>query len=527
MESVPDLTVPFPVVPAQLVESLPAALFVFARHSARRHRFLYASPGWEELCGMPAASVPGRAQVSYELVHPEDRAALRAAIDGARPPGPWLHETRVRRGDGGWRWLRIRARPQIQPDGAVHWYGLVVDITAEKQARDRLAASEAQLRGYFQNAPEALFTVEVHEDGRFTFGDVNPTHERLTGLRQEMLAGLTPEEVLPPEVAREVLAHYRACVAGGEVMRYEESLPLPAGTRLWETVLVPIRDGSGRIARLLGGSTDITARRLHEEGLRTAAREAEEASRAKSEFLSGTSHELRTPLNAILGFTEALTAGIYGPLAPKQVEAVTVIRDAGAHLLELVNDLLDLARIEARRLPLDPEAVDAALVAREVTEMLALQAAQNGIALSCTAAAGLPPVWADPLRLRQIVTNLVGNAVKFTLRGGQVRLELEPAPGGGLLLRVSDTGIGIRAEDMDRLMQPFQALHDPAGRRPNEGLGLGLALTRALVEQHGGTMRLESRYRAGTTVTVTLPAAPAGALPARVPLAPPAAPAAA
>ncbi|HEX3431181.1 MAG TPA: HAMP domain-containing sensor histidine kinase [Rhizomicrobium sp.] len=228
---------------------------------------------------------------------------------------------------------------------------------------------------------------------------------------------------------------------------------------------------------------------------------AEAASRAKSEFLANMSHELRTPLNAILGFSEMIYSGPHG--ANRSVEYAKLVHQSGDHLLALVNDILDLAKIESGRFELRDKDLDAAHLIGETVRLMAGKAGSAGLALVMDVASDLPLVRADERALRQILINLLSNALKFTPAGGEVAVFARLANSGDVMLGVRDTGIGISADDQLRVFQSFgQGRHDVA----DKGTGLGLPIVKGLSEAHGGHVELESREGEGTCVTVMLPA---------------------
>jgi signal transduction histidine kinase len=236
-----------------------------------------------------------------------------------------------------------------------------------------------------------------------------------------------------------------------------------------------------------------------------AAKEtAETASRAKSEFLANMSHELRTPLNAIIGFSEIIKSRKFGPWSERYPDYAGDIFNSGTHLLALINDILNLSKLEAGQFVLQEDEIDLAGTVEACMNLVETQARQSKIRLSV----GLDPdfclIRADDRRLRQVLINLLSNAVKFTPEGGHIRISSTPR-NGGLAVQVSDTGIGIAAEDIPKAMTPFGQV-DSKIRRKQEGTGLGLPLAKQLVELHGGTFAIESRLRVGTTVTFVLPA---------------------
>jgi signal transduction histidine kinase len=260
--------------------------------------------------------------------------------------------------------------------------------------------------------------------------------------------------------------------------------------------------------RLRGAVTELeeTKRRLEATTaeLTTALEAADAGDRAKSQFLATMSHELRTPLNAIIGFAEFLGTDLCGSLTPKQRGYVGDIHHAGRHLLDLVNDVLDLSRIDARQLVLDEEVVDVEETIAGALAMVSLRAAEVGIALRSTVAPGLPPVRADARRLRQILLNLLSNAVKFTPKDGAITLSAERR-GGDLAIVVADTGIGMAPEHIGIALARFGQVDNRLARR-YEGTGLGLPLVKRLVELHGGKLTIDSALGSGTTVTALLPA---------------------
>ena len=241
------------------------------------------------------------------------------------------------------------------------------------------------------------------------------------------------------------------------------------------------------------------------DDLIAARQDAESASRMKSEFLANVSHELRTPLNAIIGFSDVLHGELFGPIgSARYKEYARDIRDSGSHLLSIINEILDLSKVAAGKIDLHEGEVMLADVIDAATRLLQGRANECGVSL-------IPPVlpepillWADEQRLKQILLNLLSNAVKFTLPGGRVSVEAERID-GAVAVRVRDTGIGMSADDIPKALEPFTQV-DSTPSRLFGGTGLGLPLTKALVELHGGELRLDSTPGVGTSVTVLLPA---------------------
>jgi signal transduction histidine kinase len=232
--------------------------------------------------------------------------------------------------------------------------------------------------------------------------------------------------------------------------------------------------------------------------------DAAAASRAKSEFLANMSHELRTPLNAIIGFAEVIERETFGPAAPRYREYASDIHGSGQHLLQVINDILDLAKVEAGQMRLHEARLDPALVMQGCVRLIKPRAAKQNVRLYTAFDPNLPVLLADEARLRQIGLNLLSNAVKFTKPGGRVTVSTGVSPENGITLAVSDTGIGMTAEEISIALEPFQQVTSSLSRT-NEGTGLGLPLTKTLVEMHGGRLDIASVPGRGTTVTVTFP----------------------
>jgi signal transduction histidine kinase len=266
-----------------------------------------------------------------------------------------------------------------------------------------------------------------------------------------------------------------------------------------------------RVRYVLRSSRAFEALRRNQETLIAAKDAAEAANRAKSEFLANMSHELRTPLNAIIGFSSIMQQGMFGPLSEKYAEYAGMVCDSGTHLLAIINDILDLAKAESNQLELREEDIDIARVIALSSTIVREMAEKAGVNYDVTMVDVLPRVRADSAKLRQILINLLGNAVKFTPSGGNVSLSAEATPDGGLQFRIADTGIGIPEDMMDVAMAPFGQVDSRLARK-YEGTGLGLPLTKRLVEMHGGTFDLSSEPGRGTVATVRLPKTPGAVL---------------
>lgn len=253
---------------------------------------------------------------------------------------------------------------------------------------------------------------------------------------------------------------------------------------------------------------DITERKKTERALRIAKQSAEQASAMKTQFLANMSHELRTPLNSIIGFSEMMKNGVLGELQPsKYREYVADIHRGGRHLLSLINDLLDLSKAEADALSIFEEKFDLVEIAQSVVESMLPQAYDKRIDLSCRAASEMVWFLGDERMMRQVLLNLVSNAIKFTPKGGDVSIDVERTAKGEIRLAVRDTGIGIPAEQIPRAFVAFVQVDNAYSRDEAQGTGLGLALAKRFVELHEGTIRMESEENVGTVVSIVFPAA--------------------
>ncbi|THD81627.1 MAG: HAMP domain-containing histidine kinase [Phenylobacterium sp.] len=311
-------------------------------------------------------------------------------------------------------------------------------------------------------------------------------------------------------------------VAPDERPQVEAALQLAVADGSAEIGFTPDHDSQGwcvlslrrmNSIRIAAALRDARAERAREAALDEARVSAEAQNAGKSRFLANMSHELRTPLNAIMGFSDIMRQRLFGPLSDRYAEYADLVHDAGSHLLELINDILDMSKIEAERFELTREAFDAREAVSAVIRLMRGQAERAGVTLRGILPGEPLEVEADRRAIKQIALNLVSNALKFTPRSGSVTLIVQAA-GEALEIVVSDTGVGIAAGDLGRLGQPFEQAGDADQRAA--GSGLGLSLVRAFAELHGGEMTLESTVGEGTTVTVRMPVLAPAPEPARL-----------
>jgi PAS domain S-box-containing protein len=489
---------------AQLFEFPLALLFIagldgyFKRVSAGYQRLL----GWteEELLSRPF----------FEFVHPDDLGTLGASIQevvGGRTE-VINQEIRVLCKDGTYRLLMGNYRPVLD-QGVM--YGMAVDITERKRTEEALRESERQTRLILDTAYEAFISIDL--EGRIV--DWNAEAERVFGWSREEALGRVLADTIVPERYRAAhvrgLKHYLATGEGPLLGRRIEIEALRRNGSEFPVELTISPTPLDHTVVFNAFLRDITDRRRAEEALHAASGEAERAreeaqlaNRAKSEFLARMSHELRTPLNAILGFAQLLE--IDG-LGAQHGESVGQILRAGRHLLQLIDEVLDVARIEQGGLSLSIEPVHLGDVVREAVDLVRPLAVSAHVEIRADLAQFDLHALADGQRLRQVIMNLLSNAVKYNREGGEVTVSYSPAPDGRVRIAVADTGPGIAAELMDRLFLPFERLG--AERTPVEGTGIGLSISKRLVELMGGEIGAESQMGQGSTFWVELEAAEA------------------
>jgi signal transduction histidine kinase len=316
---------------------------------------------------------------------------------------------------------------------------------------------------------------------------------------------------LHPDLPAEWKQVHRDALEGAPRQSDEDHWIRADGSSLWlRWAVQPWRDAHGAIGGIMIVTENITGRKQAEQvqldNLRLEAenRRFAEASRLKSEFLANMSHELRTPLNGIIGFAELLADERPGPVNRKQREYLGNVLSSARHLLQLINDVLDLAKVEAGKFSFKPEIFILRQSIDEVCAVLRSVADKKKVQLRSETAPGLGSVFLDEHRFQQICYNLLSNAVKFTDGGGCVEIVARESDAAHFEVRVTDTGIGIKEESIERLFRQFEQLESGASRR-FEGTGLGLALTKKLVELQGGRITVRSEHGKGSTFTVLLP----------------------
>ena len=447
---------------------------------AARRRFGYTA---DQVVGVVNGSV---------LHIPEDRESGRVAdiLNHARQHGSWQGIVARVRQNGERFAASTLVTPRIDADGAEA--GFVI-VSSE--------LSGERFRGLLEAAPDGLVIV----DASGTIMLVNSQTERMFGWRREELIG-KPIEMLVPERFRQHHVGLRmGYIAAPRVRALGNGLDIPGlhkeGHEIpVEISLSPLQTEEGLLVS--AAIRDVSDRKRVERALQEKNVELERANRAKDRFLATMSHELRTPLNAVIGFTGTLLMQLPGPLTGDQEHQLRIVQSSARHLLSLINDLLDLAKIESGHVQMALEPVDCSAIVKEVSAEMRPQAEQKGLSFGVNVPESAVVVKADRRALRQVLLNLTHNAIKFTERG-TVRVELARKAVDGrpaAELRIVDTGIGIKLEDYGKLFRPFSQL-DVAGATM-DGTGLGLLLSRRLTELMGGTLTFESEWGKGSIFTV-------------------------
>jgi len=476
--------------------------------------------GARRIYGYEAAEVVGKATLAL-LHHPDDvrSGQAKAVLGEALLTGTWEGTLRRVRKNGEEFTARVTKTLRRDPQGHPIGFTLISrDITEEERLAAQLAQQSrerSETAAFLNNILESSTEYSIiamdlegnilawNEGARRNYGYAA---EEMVG-KQNVRLLHTGEDVEGGKVEAALAAARQAGSFEGEFQRVRKS-----GEQFTARVVITLRRGaSGDPIGYLLVSKDITAEKALEEELRRKNEElaeqyrrVQEANRLKSEFVANMSHELRSPLNGIIGFAELMHGGKVGPMSDPHKEYLGDILTSSRHLLQLINDVLDLARVEAGRMEFHPEPVDLAKLVGEVRDGLRTLAAAKRIQVKTQIDPGLTGVTADPAKLKQLLYNYLSNALKFTPEGGQVTLRARPEAADTYRIEVEDTGIGIRPEDLGRLFVEFQQL-DAGAAKKHKGTGLGLALTKRIVEAQGGQVGVRSAPGAGSVFFAVLP----------------------
>jgi two-component system cell cycle sensor histidine kinase PleC len=503
---------------------------------------------WSQSMYLMLAAEPNDEKIGFadiaRIVHPDDLDVFALARElAAEGAGNIDRAFRIRRADGRWTWLRLRGETVHNLNGEAHLIGIAFDMTEEQELKQRSQRNDVRLRDAIENLSEAFVLWDA--DRRLV--TCNSKYQELHGLAPSVAApGARYETVMA--AARTPTAKTRTISA-----RSGEDSGRTIEAELEDGRFLQINERRTADGGFVSVGTDITSIKLHERKLmsseerlmatiadlkqsRQALQEqaeqlselngkyiaernrAEEANVAKSEFLANMSHELRTPLNAIIGFSEIMQAGMFGPLgSEKYLEYCRDIHESGSFLLGVINDILDMSKIEAGRFTLHYEEIGVNDILEEALRIVSFQARGRGIEIAAKAADDIV-IEADRRAVKQILINLLSNAVKFSREAGVVNARvrrLSGANGGVLAITIEDKGIGISAADLRKIGRPFEQVQNQF-TRSHKGSGLGLAISGSLALMHGGAMKIRSKEGKGTIVSLRLPmrraAAPAATI---------------
>ena len=459
----------------------------------------YVSPNVERILGYHPEEVVGSTDWWRSHVHPDDVDAIAAAGRAAQATGAaqWAMTWRFLAPDDRTIWLESVLLPELDADGRpASTLVYCLDVSDRTAAEAELRAALAELDDLYNEAPCGYHSV----DAQGVIVRMNDTELRWLGYAKDELVGVKRiDELMTPASLETFRANFPGFLERGWVRDLEFDFVRKDGTVL--PVLLgatAVRDADGHFAMSRSTLIDHTARREAAAAREAARRAAEAASLAKSEFLSRMSHELRTPLNAVLGFAQLLEME---PLPDEERENVHHITRAGRHLLELINEVLDISRIESGQMTISPEPVAVGDLLDDLVALVGPLGDGRGVTVDASEATCARHVLADRQRLKQVLLNLLSNAIKYNREGGSVSVHCA-ARGDQLRLAVADTGFGIPPERLDRLFRPFERLGAEQGSV--EGTGMGLALSKGLVEAMGGRIGVESALGVGSTFWVEL-----------------------
>jgi PAS domain S-box-containing protein len=508
----------------RIAEATPDILYIY---DVQQNRNVYSNRGSQRIAGHTTGEIQTfGATLLDNLIHPDDRGWVIAELawfaEHGRDDEVQDHQFRFLHSDGTYRWLRCRSVvfARDEQGRVLQILGVSQDVTEQRRAAEALRESEARFRVLAEAVPQIVWCSQP--DGQTTY--LNQRWSEYTGLK-----GTSPEElaqVIHPDDQAAMGVAWNQARTTGTIYQVEFRMRRAGGDgyRWFLARSVPVFDAAGNLLGWYGTSTDVDERKRAEERLvraqleledrvaertialqvaneeyRLARDAAEAANRAKDEFLANMSHEIRTPIAGILGMT---ALALDSELSPTQLESLTLVRQSAEGLLTIINDILDYSKITAGKLVLDPQPFPLRATLDGVLKSLLFRAREQGISLTCLVAPEVPDVLVgDGGRLRQILLNLIGNAVKFTPEGGvEVRVELESSSADDYLLHLAilDSGVGIPADKLQAIFDPFVQVDGSMTRRYG-GTGLGLTISSRLVEMMGGRIWVESVLDRGST----------------------------
>lgn len=449
----------------------------------------------EELIGHSVSILNAKGEQS-----PEE--TTQAIISALKKNGCWSGRIHNIKKDGTMFWCHADVSAFDHPQYGDVWISVHQDITERICAEEVLTEKEEKYRNLVETSNDLIWSVNT--EGEFTF--VNAAAKTILGYEPEEMVGKSLTFFKTPAQAKKDMKAFAKIKKGKKYFGYETEYRKKDGS------FVPMgfnavvhHDKDGKVIGTMGTARDISIYKRHEKNLFITRSQAEHTNQIKSEFLANLSHDLRTPMTAIMGFSDMILSEVFGKIGePHYEEYVSDINDSAGHLLKMINDLLDIAKIEAGKMEIHEEEVDVSDIVDFCVEIMKPHAKSKHIELKTKIPEPMPSILCDQRVIRQIVLNLVSNAVKFTQEKGWVAIWAETKKMGTVTLGVSDNGPGIASEDIKAIMEPYVRLNNSATKQ-NVGTGLGVPLSKMMTELHGGKFEVESRLGEGTVVSITLP----------------------
>lgn len=467
---------------------------------------LFVNATWEKITGFTIPHSLGRDL--FDMLHPAEYDAQSHAFGNlVRGQGQAYRSiTRLQTADGKFRAVEL-AFSMVRTDNMrnARVVGTITDVEERRRAEKALAEAEKKYRTIVENAAGGIY--QVTAEGRIL--SANPALARMLGFEQPRnLVEAVPDMGKLYTDPRERLRYERDLETFGFVRNHETTIQRQDGQIIWVSENArAVKNDDGRMLYYEGSIEDVTQRKLAERALQEAKLQSDLANRAKSEFLANMSHELRTPLNAIIGFSEIIQNQAMGPVTQKAyVDYAGDINDSGKKLLVIINDILDISRIEAGGRTLNETLFSMHRTASTCVSLLGSKAEAGRVAIINNLHADMPKIIGEELAFKQIVMNILSNAIKFTPPDGRVTIDCDYAgPGSDLMVSITDTGIGMDEREIEKALSPFGQV-ESAFSRSNSGTGLGITLVDALIKMHDGRFELLSRKGVGTTATLVIPA---------------------
>ena len=494
----------------RIADHLPGMVFRCYLDSDGFIGWKYISSQSRKLFGIESSDLMTDKELLGQLMEPTDQARITERIhESAKELSLFVEEFRTQAPDQSTRWFQVNSQPQKAENGDVVWDGVILEITDQKNAELELQEAKEQLECITENVPGTIFRWLTPKSGSTIPTFVSSRSLEMFGVEpadaiadpSKIWNWIHPDDV---EMLRGVLGSYSQKLE--PIVTEYRVMPPNEDMRWYHGFGHPKKQENGDVT-LDGVVLDVTDRKQAELANDVLAK----ATKTKDEFLANMSHELRTPLTSIMAMIDGLQQGMFGDATPQQLECFKIVEQSSEHLLDLINEVLDLAKIESGQSELDLTAIQISKLCESCLNLVAPHAKQKQIELSMETSLDLPELIADEKRIRQVLINLLGNAVKFTPEGGKVKLKVEDVPIGtsdaameALRFSVLDTGIGINSDQLEAMFDPFVQV-DSSLTRQHEGTGLGLSLVKKLTELHGGKVGVTSEPNRGSCFTVDLP----------------------